>query len=141
MPCCCHLFRNRSQMMWKKNDRHKRHSWLCVSQRFLPSLYVFCDRILCRDPQQHEIYLFIWLKMQNASDSNVIYLCLFSKRLSSGFSLVFSTTDNGPFQTSKAHLQLQAAGHSQLCHFLKHTVHRAYQKFSIEKFIMWMIHL
>ena len=74
-----------------KNDRHKRHSWLCVSQRFLPSLYVFCDRILCRDPQQHEIYLFIWLKMQNASDSNVIYLCLFSKRLSSGFSLVFSS--------------------------------------------------
>ena len=81
----------------------------------------------------------IWLydkKKQNASDSNVIYLCLFSKRLSSGFSLVFSTTDNGPFQTSKAHLQLQAAGHSQLCHFLKHTVHHAYQKFSIEKLIM-----
>ena len=53
-----------------------------------------------------------------------------------GFSLVFSTTGKGPFQTGKAHLQLQAAGHSQLCHFLKHTVHRAYQKFSIEKFIM-----
>ena len=50
-----------------------------------------------------------------------------------GFSLVFSTTGKGPFQTSKAHLKLQAAGHSQLCHFLKHTVHRAYQKFSIEK--------
>ena len=32
-----------------------------------------------------------------------------------GFSLVFSTTGKGPFQTSKAHLQLQAAGHSQLC--------------------------
>ena len=28
------------------------------------------------------------------------------------------------------------AGHSQLCHFLKHTVHCAYQKFAIEKFIM-----
>ena len=45
-------------------------------------------------------------------------------------------TGKGPFQTSKAHLQLHAADHSQLCHFLKHTVHRAYQKFSIEKFIM-----
>ena len=50
-----------------------------------------------------------------------------------GFSLVFSTTGKGPFQTSKAHFQLQAAGHSQLRHFLKHTVHRVYQKFSIEK--------
>ena len=58
-----------------------------------------------------------------------------------GFSLVFSTTGKRPFQTSKAHLQHQAAGHSQLCHFLKHTVHRAYQKFSIEKFIMGMIQL
>ena len=56
--------------------------------------------------------------------------------ISTGFSLVFSTIGKGPFQISKAHLQLQAAGHSQLCHFLKHTVHRAYQKFSIEKFIM-----
>ena len=140
LPCCCHLFRNRSQMMWKKKWSAQ-EAQLSVSQRFLPSLYVFCDRILYRNSQQHEIYLFIWLKKQNASDSNVIYLCLFSKRLSSGFSLVFSTTDNGPFQTSKAHLQLQAVGHSQLCHFLKHTVHRAYQKFSIEKFIMWMIHL
>ena len=53
-----------------------------------------------------------------------------------GFSLVFSTTGKGPFQTGKAHLLLQAADHSQLCHFLKHTVHRAYQKFSIKKFIM-----
>ena len=34
----------------------------------------------------------------------------------------FSTTGKGPFQTGKAHLQLQAAGHSQLCHFLKYTV-------------------
>ena len=53
-----------------------------------------------------------------------------------GFSLVFNTAGKGPFQTSKAHLQLQAAGHAQLCHFLEHTVHRAYQKFSIKKFIM-----
>ena len=58
-----------------------------------------------------------------------------------GFSLVFSTTGKGPFQTSNAHLQLQAASHSQLRHFLKHTVHRVYQKFSIEKFIMWTMYL
>ena len=58
-----------------------------------------------------------------------------------GFSPVFSTAGKGPFQTGKAHLQLQAAGHSQLCHFLKYTVHRADQKFSIEKFIMRTIHL
>ena len=37
---------------------------------------------------------------------------------------------------AKEHLQLQVAGHSQLCHFLKRTVHQAYQKFFIEKFIM-----
>ena len=42
---------------------------------------------------------------------------------------------------ARAHLQLQGDGHSQLCHFLKLTVHCANQKFVIEKFIMWMIHL
>ena len=81
----------------------------------------FCKKIVSRETEPKYILSRIQLKQFD---------------ILSGFSLVFSTTSKGPFQISKAHLQLQAAGHSQLCHFLKHTVHRAYQKFSIEKFIM-----
>ena len=85
------------------------------------------------------VYLQVWMPLQVFTDVSENLEITFPHY--PGFSLVFSTTGKGPFQTSKAHLQLQVAGHSQLCHFLKHTVHRAYQKFSIEKFIMWTIHL
>ena len=80
------------------------------------------------------VYLQVWMPLQVFTD--VSENLEITSPPYPGFSLVFSTTGKGPFQTSKAHLQLQAAGHSQLCYFLKHTVHHAYQKFSIEKFIM-----